>query len=112
MRLNFAIACLSSDPMATLARPSLGNSSSMFSIFINFRPCAKATDQRLADIAEKALKEATYHLRFSSEWVVRLGDGTELSQQKMQDAVDLLWPFTGELSNPDACSTPKWPSRE
>ncbi|MFN0034110.1 MAG: 1,2-phenylacetyl-CoA epoxidase subunit PaaC [Saprospiraceae bacterium] len=60
-----------------------------------------STDQRLADIAEKALKEATYHLRFSSEWVIRLGDGTELSHQKMQTAVDTLWPFTGELMVPD-----------
>ncbi len=65
----------------------------------------QSSDQRLADIAEKALKEATYHLRFSSEWVVRLGDGTELSHQKMQAAVDLLWPFTGELSTPDALDT-------
>ncbi len=62
----------------------------------------QSADQRLADIAEKALKEATYHLRFSSEWVVRLGDGTELSKQKMQTAVNLLWPFTGELTTPDA----------
>lgn len=62
----------------------------------------QSTDQRLADIAEKALKEATYHLRFSSDWVLRLGDGTELSHQKMQAAVDLLWPFTGEMTTPDA----------
>lgn len=61
----------------------------------------QSADQRLADIAEKAIKEATYHLRFSSEWVVRLGDGTELSHQKMQAAVNLLWPFTGELTMPD-----------
>lgn len=61
-----------------------------------------SSDQRLADIAEKALKEVTYHLRFSSEWVIRLGDGTETSHQKMQAAVDSLWPFTGELMTPDA----------
>jgi len=62
----------------------------------------QSSDQRLADIAEKALKEATYHLRFSSDWVLRLGDGTALSHQKMQAAVDLLWPFTGEMTTPDA----------
>ncbi len=62
----------------------------------------QSSDQRLADIAEKALKEVTYHLRFSSEWLIRLGDGTELSHQKMQSAVDTLWPFTGELTTPDA----------
>ncbi len=60
-----------------------------------------SSDQRLADIAEKALKETTYHLRFSSEWVIRLGDGTELSHQKMQEAIEVLWPFSGELSTPD-----------
>lgn len=64
-----------------------------------------STDQRLADIAEKALKEATYHLRFSSDWVLRLGDGTELSNQKMQTAVDTLWPFTGEITTPDLLDT-------
>ncbi|MDO8367904.1 MAG: 1,2-phenylacetyl-CoA epoxidase subunit PaaC [Saprospiraceae bacterium] len=70
--------------------------------FYQLQALRLSTDQRLADIAEKALKEATYHLRFSSEWVVRLGDGTELSRQKMQAAVDTLWPFTGELTTPDA----------
>lgn len=62
----------------------------------------QSSDRQLAEIAEKALKEATYHLRFSSEWVVRLGDGTDLSRQKMQAAVDDLWMFSGELCTPDA----------
>jgi ring-1,2-phenylacetyl-CoA epoxidase subunit PaaC len=57
-------------------------------------------DGRLAAIAEKSLKEVTYHLRYSSEWVVRLGDGTEISRQKMQNAVNDLWMFTGELTTP------------
>jgi ring-1,2-phenylacetyl-CoA epoxidase subunit PaaC len=43
------------------------------------------------------LKEVTYHLRFSSEWMIRLGDGTEESHQKMQESVDDLWTYTGEL---------------
>lgn len=59
-------------------------------------------DRELAAIAEKAIKEVTYHLRFSSEWVIRLGDGTETSHQKMQDAVDDLWVFTGEMLTSDA----------
>jgi ring-1,2-phenylacetyl-CoA epoxidase subunit PaaC len=62
----------------------------------------RSADPHLAAIAEKAFKEATYHLRFSSEWVVRLGDGTELSHHKMQTAVDALWMFSGELYTPDA----------
>jgi ring-1,2-phenylacetyl-CoA epoxidase subunit PaaC len=51
----------------------------------------------LAGIAAKALKENRYHLRHSSEWVVRLGDGTEESHRRTQTALDELWPWTGEL---------------
>ncbi len=67
-----------------------------------FQALCHSNDAQLAAIAEKAVKEITYHLRFSSEWMLRLGDGTELSRQKMQTAVDELWPFTGELTEPDA----------
>jgi ring-1,2-phenylacetyl-CoA epoxidase subunit PaaC len=56
-----------------------------------------STDQRLAAIAEKSLKEVTYHLRWSSEWVIRLGDGTEESHTRIKNALDFLWPYTGEL---------------
>jgi ring-1,2-phenylacetyl-CoA epoxidase subunit PaaC len=62
----------------------------------------ESKDQHLADIAAKSLKEVNYHLRYSSEWVIRLGDGTETSHLKMQDAVNQLWMFTGELSSPDS----------
>ncbi|MFY0989280.1 1,2-phenylacetyl-CoA epoxidase subunit PaaC [Halomonas sp. C05BenzN] len=58
---------------------------------------AQASDPRIAEVAAKSLKEATYHLRRSSEWVVRLGDGTEESHARMQRAIDNLWRFTGEL---------------
>jgi len=54
-------------------------------------------DQQLAAIAEKSLKEVTYHLRWSSEWMIRLGDGTEVSHQKMQTALNDLWAYSGEL---------------
>ena len=47
-----------------------------------------STDQRLSEIAQKTLKEATYHLKYSSEWMIRLGDGTEESHQKMQEALE------------------------
>jgi ring-1,2-phenylacetyl-CoA epoxidase subunit PaaC len=66
----------------------------------NYSALLQSRDERLAAIAEKALKEVTYHLRYSSEWLVRLGDGTETSHQKMQTAVDDLWMFTGELTTP------------
>lgn len=54
-------------------------------------------DAQLAAIAAKGLKEVRYHLRFSRGWLERLGNGTELSNRKMQQAVDNLWRFTGEL---------------
>ncbi|HEY6505946.1 MAG TPA: 1,2-phenylacetyl-CoA epoxidase subunit PaaC [Chitinophagaceae bacterium] len=57
-------------------------------------------DKQLAAIAEKSLKEVTYHLRWSSEWVIRLGNGTEESHQRMLKAVDELWRYTGELFVP------------
>jgi ring-1,2-phenylacetyl-CoA epoxidase subunit PaaC len=58
-------------------------------------------DPELAGMAEKALKEVQYHLRYSSEWMIRLGDGTETSHQKMQHALNELWMFSGELTQGD-----------
>jgi ring-1,2-phenylacetyl-CoA epoxidase subunit PaaC len=55
-------------------------------------------DGDLAAIAEKALKEVAYHLRWSGEWVVRLGDGTEESHRRISEALEDLWPYTGELT--------------
>ncbi|MEO7316491.1 MAG: 1,2-phenylacetyl-CoA epoxidase subunit PaaC [Ginsengibacter sp.] len=56
-----------------------------------------SSDKQLAAIAEKSLKEVTYHVRWSSEWVMRLGDGTKESHEKIQEALDDLWPYTGEM---------------
>ena len=56
----------------------------------------------LAAIAEKSLKEVKYHIRHSSEWVLRLGDGTEESHNKTQNAVDNLWQYTNELFEEDS----------
>lgn len=55
------------------------------------------SDKQLAAIAEKSLKEVTYHLRWSSEWVIRLGDGTDESHQRMLSAIGELWRYTGEM---------------
>lgn len=57
-------------------------------------------DTTLAAIAEKSLKEVSYHLRWSSEWVIRLGDGTEESHKRILHAMDELWRYTGELFIP------------
>ena len=60
----------------------------------------RSRDTELSAIAEKSLKEVTYHLRWSSEWVIRLGDGTEESSFRMKKALGELWPYTGELFQP------------
>ncbi len=54
-------------------------------------------DETLSAIARKSIKEVSYHYRFSSDWVKRLGDGTEESHQRMQTAINDLWTFTDEL---------------
>lgn len=59
-----------------------------------------SSDQALSEIAAKTVKEVTYHLKWSSEWMIRLGDGTDISKEKMQDAVNGLWEYTGELFTP------------
>jgi ring-1,2-phenylacetyl-CoA epoxidase subunit PaaC len=60
-----------------------------------------SSDARLAAIAAKSLKETRYHWRYSAGWLVRLGDGTQESHQRVQAALDELWRFTGELFTDD-----------
>jgi ring-1,2-phenylacetyl-CoA epoxidase subunit PaaC len=60
-----------------------------------------SSDKTIAAIAEKSLKEVTYHLRHSSSWVIRLGDGTEESHQRLVNAIEELWRFTGEMFEMD-----------
>ena len=57
-------------------------------------------DEQIAAIAAKSIKEVTYHVRWSSEWVIRLGDGTEESHQRMLKAISELWSYTGEMFMP------------
>jgi ring-1,2-phenylacetyl-CoA epoxidase subunit PaaC len=71
----------------------------------------ESTDKRIREISEKSLKEVRYHLRHSSGWVIRLGDGTEQSQQRMQRAVDDLWGYTAELHTADQLDTAMWMER-
>ena len=70
--------------------------------FLLYQKLQEGKDEQLAAIAAKALKEVTYHLRWSSEWVVRLGDGTDESHNRMLKAIDELWRYTGELFMPAA----------
>jgi ring-1,2-phenylacetyl-CoA epoxidase subunit PaaC len=60
-----------------------------------------SADNRIREISEKSLKEVRYHLRHSSGWVIRLGDGTDESNLRIQKAIDDLWCYTGELCTPD-----------
>jgi ring-1,2-phenylacetyl-CoA epoxidase subunit PaaC len=65
--------------------------------YLLFQDLQNCADNQLAAIAEKSLKEVTYHLRWSSEWIIRLGDGTDESNKRMVKAIDELWRYTGEL---------------
>jgi ring-1,2-phenylacetyl-CoA epoxidase subunit PaaC len=65
--------------------------------FIYLTELSESSDHTLQAIAQKSLKEVTYHKRWSAEWVVRLGDGTDESKAKMQRAIDDAWMYTGEL---------------
>jgi ring-1,2-phenylacetyl-CoA epoxidase subunit PaaC len=67
-----------------------------------FSALSTSADQRLAHIARKALTETAYHMQYSRGWVVRLGDGTDDSHRRAQQALDELWRFTGELFTADA----------
>ncbi len=69
-------------------------------MFRIYQALTDGLDERLAQIARKAIIEVKYHLRFSRNWMLRLGDGTDISNQKMQAALDRFWPFTGELFQP------------
>src|SRR5262249_38513505 len=62
---------------------------------------AASADAEIAGIAAKAAKECAYHLRHASEGVIRLGDGTAESHKRMQDGIDELWMYTGELFEVD-----------
>ena len=62
---------------------------------------ASSRDAELAAIAGKAVKEARYHREHAADWVIRLGDGTEDSAQRMQAALERLWPYTNELFDSD-----------
>ena len=71
----------------------------LYAAFIDpyWRAMTRSRDATLAAIAATAEKESAYHLRHSAEWVIRLGDGTELSHRRAENALTLLWPYVGEM---------------
>lgn len=62
-----------------------------------FDQLQNSSDKQLAAIAEKSLKETKYHLKHSSEWIIRLGDGTDESHARIQESLNTLWRYTSEL---------------
>lgn len=68
--------------------------------YLLYEKLQHSNDQQHAAIAAKAIKEVTYHLRWSGEWVIRLGDGTNESHARMVKAIDELWRYTGEMFMP------------
>jgi len=73
--------------------------------YLLFEKLQQCNDEQLAAIAAKSFKETTYHVRWSSEWVIRLGDGTEESHNRMLKAIDELWRYTGEMFEPAGYET-------
>ena len=72
---------------------------SVYQYFL-YQKLQHSKDEQLAGIAAKSLKEVTYHVNWSSEWVIRLGDGTAESKERITNAVAILWPYTGEMFLP------------
>jgi len=68
--------------------------------FHNLKGLLESSDSTLKAIAARAIKEVKYHKKFSSEWMIRLGDGTDVSHKKVQTALNDLWIFTGEMFKP------------
>ena len=68
--------------------------------FHNYTALLNSNHKQVRAIAEKSLKEITYHLKWSSEWIIRLGDGTEESLLRVKKAIMELWKYTGELFTP------------
>lgn len=68
--------------------------------YLLFEKLQQCNDEQLAAIAAKSIKETAYHVRWSSEWVIRLGDGTDESHDRMLKATDELWRYTGEMFAP------------
>ena len=67
-----------------------------------YKELTKSTNEFLAALAAKSLKEVQYHVRHSGEWVERLGDGTEESKEKIQESINNLWDYTGDMFATDS----------
>lgn len=92
--LNLLLVEQANDDFAyTIARQFLFDA---YEIFF-YEELIKSNDEQLSAIAQKSIKETKYHLRHSSQWILRLGDGTDISKSKIQTALDYLWMYSGEM---------------
>lgn len=73
--------------------------------YLMFRDLMKSKDETISGLAAKSIKEVTYHVRHAGDWVVRLGDGTQESHDRVQNSLNELWPFTNELFEQDSIDT-------
>ena len=69
--------------------------------YFQYSQLLQSKDDYIKSVAHKAIKEITYHAQWSAEWVIRLGDGTEESHQKVQQSLNELWEWTGEMFTMD-----------
>lgn len=70
--------------------------------YLMFRDLMKSKDETISGLAAKSIKEVTYHVRHAGDWIVRLGDGTQESYERVQNSLNELWPFTNELFEQDS----------
>ncbi len=82
----------------TLARQFLFDTFNYF----QYTELLKSKDDHIRAVAQKAIKEITYHAQWSAEWIIRLGDGTEESHNRIQNSINELWEWTGEMFEMDA----------
>jgi len=73
--------------------------------FLFYTKLSSSKDETLSALATKSLKEVKYHLRHSTNWLIRLGDGTEESNKKVQESLEQIWQFTAELFEMDEIDT-------
>jgi ring-1,2-phenylacetyl-CoA epoxidase subunit PaaC len=99
---DFKNVLLTEQPNGDWAKSILKEFFFSASQFYLYEALQESRDRQIAAIAEKALKEVRYHLVWSGEWVIRLGDGTSESHRRIKGALEELWKFTGELFLPVA----------
>jgi ring-1,2-phenylacetyl-CoA epoxidase subunit PaaC len=98
---QFLNRCLLEQPNGDFAMTMMRSFLFSSAAYLQFRELSRSKDETLSGISAKALKELTYHVRHTSQWVIRLGDGTEESHQRISNALQDLWSFTDELFEMD-----------